>query len=444
MTAVTVGCTEDTDIVLGTVTIDTGNYDRVDTPMRYQCQYSELFGSRALKADEHLVLREQGDNNSEFVAQWQPSARFEWEEGGRGALVWLFKGQTLRNTKRTFDLVIRAGNAPESALSVAHANGKSITVEQGSNPVLKYNYGIVREREGETGPYDRSCYIHPIWTPGGAIVTGDFSPEHIHQRGLFMAWRPVKFGDLETDFWGLGDATGRILTDKAPVVNEGPVFTQLVCDNNGTVSGDTYFKEKLLITVYALPDRAFWLFDITARQVPVNPENPAARPESPLVMELQKLYYGGMSFRGPSSWLREDARDVQRYKARGVDFSGIDWLPEDVFLQIITSEGFTRQNGDKQPARWIDYTGPVGDSWGGAAMFDSPDNLRYPTPVRIHPQLPYYSWAFVQNEPYTIHSDQPLELSYRVLVHDLSPDKTLNEQIAADFAHPPAIQWQRK
>ncbi|MFX0145986.1 MAG: DUF6807 family protein [Candidatus Hodarchaeota archaeon] len=73
-------------------------------------------------------------------------------------------------------------------------------------------------------------------------------------------------------------------------------------------------------------------------------------------------------------------------------------------------------------------------------MFDHPLNPRYPTPVRIHPELPYYSWALVQDEPYSIRRDAPLRLQYRVMVHDNTPDPKTNERLAADFVDPPRVE----
>jgi hypothetical protein len=438
-----VGCSQPSDIYLGYLVFYAGEHDRMNTTVRYVCRYSDILGDRVSQENQHLLLIEKGGSNSEALAQWQPVRRFEWEESGdQGALICVVPGRTPAKTARTFDMVIRTGNPPANRLSVSHALGRNFSVNSDGRPLLRYNYGIVREQDGQTGPYDRSCYIHPIWTPSGKVITGDFSPEHIHQRGLFMAWRPVKFGDLETDFWGLGDATGRILNDEPPAVEQGPVFTQLILHNKGTVAGETYFKEIQLVTVYAFPHDDFWLFDITVRQTPVDPANPTSRPTPSVAMQLQKLHYGGMSFRATSDWLRQDAGDVQRAISRGIEFKDMHWLPSDVTLDIATSAGHDRTTGDRNPARWIDYTGPLGDAWGGAAMFDHPGNLRYPTPVRIHPQLPYYSWAFVQNEPYTIQSDNPLELTYRVLVHDGHPNTELNERLAADLAHPPLIKWQ--
>lgn len=450
------------EITLGTISVSAGDYERKDTPIRYPCQLTDMIrdhtmlkksddlystdkGSRlTIPHDHYLVLVEKGGLKSKINVQWEPEASFEWEKtGSKGALVWILDGKTPKATTRTFKLVLKEGAAPSGPFTVEDKKNKHLLIKQNKRPVLRYNYGIVQETEGQTGPYDRSSYIHPVWTPTGKIITGDFSPEHIHQRGIFLAWRPVKFGEVETDFWALGDATGRVLPDHLePIVIQGPVFTELVIHNQGMVEDKIYFKEVWVVRIYSLSTDDVWLFDMHVSQVPVDPENPHTLPKEPVSMELQKLYYGGVSFRATSDWLRQNSRDVARAISRGVEFKGMNWLPPDVFLDILTSEGKDRKEGDRTQARWIDYTGPLGNEWGGMVMFDHPSNVRYPTPLRIHPDLPYYSWAFVQNELYTIYNDKPLEFVYRALIHNGHPNMELNERFANDFVNPPQITWQ--
>jgi hypothetical protein len=429
--------------VLATIVVHAGAQDRKDTPIRYPCRLSDFLEENSLLESHRLLLVERGESGSTLPVQWDSDVSFSWEDqSDAGALVWIWHGSTRRGSSRTYDLVLRTGKPPAGPYALEDSENRYILVRQASRRVLKYNYGIIPEKEGQKGPYDRSCYVHPIWSPTGKVITGDFSPEHIHQRGLYMAWRPVRFGDVKSEFWGLGEATGRILTDKSPDLIQGPVFAGLAAHNKGTVQGSTYFREIWKIRLYALPPSDIWLFDLHIRQAPVDPERPDERPSQLLSMELEKLYYGGMSFRATSDWLRKDARDVVRALSRGVEFSGMNWLPENVALQVLTSEGKDRTEGDRTRARWIDYTGPLGGEWGGIAMFDHPSNLRYPTPLRIHPDLPYYSWAFVQNEPYTIRGDEPLQFLYRAVVHNGRPDIESNERLAADFVEPPRVEWQ--
>jgi len=454
---------EKAQIVLGTFTVDAGNYDRINTPICFQCKSTDIFSDPsifrrpgyfyyiddgadlAVLRDHHLVLVEQGPGGARLPVQWEGQADFAWEKAGReGALVWILDGKTQKRSRRSFGLVLQKGPPPAGPFTIEDINNRSILVRSSGRAVLRYNYGIVQQTEGKTGPYDRGSYIHPVWTPAGKIITGDFSPEHIHQRGIFFAWTKAIFGEVETEFWGLGELTGRILADDlGPSVIDGPVFAGLVIYNKGQAKGKTYFREMWVVRVYALSEEEIWLFDVHIRQVPTDPQRPERPPKESVSMALPKMYYGGMAFRGPSAWLGFDSKDVARAIARGVEFKDAKWLPPAVSLDILTDAGGDRKSGDRSPARWIDYTGPLADDWGGLVMFDHPSNPRYPTPLRVHPELPYFCYAFVQNEPYTISSDEPLNLVYRFLIHSGHPRQQVNERFARDFVDPPKVSWQR-
>ena len=441
------GCSGNKDEkILGTITVEAGEYDRFDTPLRYECDLKDIFGVEQEPSGYNLVLKETGLKKTEIPVQWEPKARFPWEDShSQGNLVWIADGRMKKGSERTYNLVQKTGDPKEGPFTLQDIDNKSILVKKDDKPVLRYNYGIVRENEGQDGIFDKSSYIHPVWTPEGEIITGDFSPEHKWQRGIYLAWQKVKFGDIETNFWELGNATGRTLKDDAdPEKISGPVFSELVIHNKGTVEGKTFFREKCIVRIYNLPDRKSWMFDISFRQWPVDPENPGSLPAELKVMDLQKVYYGGMSFRGVSpGWLHYDFIAKNKEQLSLFD-KETRWLDPADSLDIVTSEGFKRKKGNATPARWIDYTGPLGEGWGGLVMFDNPGNKRYPTPLRIHPDMPYFCFAFAKDNSYQVTSQNPLNLDYRVVVHSGHPDTEANEKYARDFTDPPSVTWKKK
>src|SRR3954451_20086318 len=127
------------------------------------------------------------------------------------------------------------------------------------------------------------------------------------------------------------------------------------------VEDRVHFKEIMTTRIYSLPRDDVWLFDVRVRQTPVNSLRREPLPDESVSMEWQQALYGGMAFRGAS-----------------------EWLPEEVLLDILTSEGKDRISANTTTARWIDYTGPLGNEWGGLVAFDHPANPRYPTPLRVH------------------------------------------------------------
>jgi hypothetical protein len=439
---------KDAEIVLGNFSVDAGDYDRFDAPIRFECKLTDLFGEnsnfRDLLKDHQFMLYEEGRRKSSFAAQWEPEANFDREgTNDQGTLIWILKGTTKKESILKFNLILKKRGVPESPFSIEDVKKKSLLIKNENKPVLQYNYGIMQEKEGETNLFDRSSYIHPVWTPTGKIITGDFSPEHIYQRGIFKAWRKVKFGDIKTEFWSIGlDSAGQTLKDNKEIeIVNGPVYLKIVVYNKGVFENKTFCKEICTIRIYNRQMQSTWMFDLLFREIPVDPEHPDALPGEKRTMELPQIYYGGLSFRGASpEWLRRGV--VSNNKEILQKFAkDTQWLSPGDSLDILTSGGKTRKTGDGIPARWIDYTGPLGDEWGGLVVFDHPSNQRYPTPLRIHPDLPYFSYAFTKNDPYTITSEAPLNLMYRFVVHNGHPDKNANEKIASDFVDPPHVTW---
>lgn len=438
------------DVILGRIRFEDSPASSVRAgPVRWPSEFAMVFGEylraeqiepasltpasmQAILAGHHLVVTAGRDPKPVARAQWDPEDHSGSAAGkAPGSLVWI--NPPWSTGAGDFILRLRRGPAPDPPFSIEDRNNQRLLVKKQDRPVLQYNYGVIQELAGRVGPYDRACYLHPVWTPSGKIVTGDFSPEHIHQRGIFLAWRSAKFGDVETEFWGLGASKGRLLPEGTPPqVIQGPVFVRLIFQNQGVVGDIPVFTERAALTIY---DHRFgdgWLFDFECRQAPV--------PGGP-VMELPAMFYGGMSFRGPRHWLAKTSGDVKRALERGASFEGVNWRPEHLKLEVLTSEARDRISGDRTTARWIDYTGPFENGWGGLAMFDHPLNPRYPTPLRIHPELPYFSYALMQREPMTVTHDAPLRLRYRVWVHDGPPHARFNEDLSTSLAEPVALTW---
>ena len=112
-------------------------------------------------------------------------------------------------------------------------------------------------------------------------------------------------------------------------------------------------------------------------------------------------------------------------------------------LDVLTSEGRHRVDGDQKPTRWVDLTGPVAegsDKYAGAMIADHPSNPHYPNVARIHPTtLPFFTYVPAHDKLVTIATDAPTVFRYRVLIHDGHPDPLADESVARDFAEPPVV-----
>jgi hypothetical protein len=131
---------------------------------------------------------------------------------------------------------------------------------------------------------------------------------------------------------------------------------------------------------------------------------------------LSKYHYGGLGFRGPDAW---DGKSL---------------------LKVLTSEGETRRdqaNGTR--VRWC-YVGAAGGSTeAGLAILDSPQNLRAPQPIRVHPEMPFFSFAPTALGEIAITPDRPYVARYRFIVSDGPPDRVRLETWWNGYAVPIAV-----
>jgi hypothetical protein len=160
-------------------------------------------------------------------------------------------------------------------------------------------------------------------------------------------------------------------------------------------------------TVRAYNVRGGFVFDVDSTQQAVS--HP---------VEVNKHVYGGMTFRGSLAWRENGA-----------------WQ-DAANNNFLTSEGKTRTGGNQTRPRWVDIHGSTGGSVSGVAVMDHPGNFRYPQPVRIHPDKPYFCFAPMTLGPFVIGRDRPLISRYRYFVHDGPVQPAIAERLWQDYAEP--------
>ena len=335
-------------------------------------------------------------------------------DAAEGRLWWIASGETPGGGARTYRLEAGAEVA-NSGVSLADSDTK-VVARAGDKPLLSYNKAHVEPDQGVDIRYGRSAHIHPVWTPGGAIVTDELPPDHLHQSGIFLAYTKTKFEGRDVDFWNLAGGKGRVRFKALKEATSGPVFGQFVsehehvdlsaeADNTDigrTSGGRVALHEKWTVRVWpAGLNAGYWMMDIASVQTCAS--------GSPLV--LPEYHYGGMAIRGAREW-----------KPGKVTF--------------LTSEGDERIKGNHSRPKWCDVRGLVEGKAAGIALMTHPSNFRFPEPLRIHPTMPYmvYTPSFLGD--WEIKPGQPHHARYRFVVHDgkLTPER-LNE-LWQDFAEP--------
>ena len=280
------------------------------------------------------------------------------------------------------------------------------------HPVFRYNLAPVANASFPNVPA-RDAYLHPAFTPSGALITGDYSKAHPHHRGFFFAYTKTQVGDQHPDFWNIQNGTGKIVFDRLESTSTGPVSARIVSKHRWEAKGaGEVLRETWEIEAYSIPDSPYWMFDLTSTQQAV---------KDPI--ELPPYRYGGMAYRGPDPFLKGT-------------------------LDVLTSDGLNRKTGDQKPARWVDLTGPVAegsDRYAGAMILDHPSNPHHPTVARIHPTtLPFFAFTPSHDKALTIPADKPTVFRYRIVIHDGHPDGALDERLWRDFAEPPVVRLETR
>lgn len=91
-------------------------------------------------------------------------------------------------------------------------------------------------------------------------------------------------------------------------------------------------------------------------------------------------------------------------------------------------------------SRWVDYAGPTGPkSVEGIAYLDHPTNPHHPTPWHVRAD----GWmvaAFNLMEVYGVAADHPLDLRYRLYLHDGPADPRQIDAAWNEFRDAPPIE----
>jgi hypothetical protein len=307
------------------------------------------------------------------------------------------------------------------------AGHKTATLAVGDRPVLTYQAAVAEPPAGIDAIYRRSGFIHPLQTPSGISVTDDFPPDHAHQHGLFFAWVNTNYENRKIDFWNVAGKTGRVSHAKpggaqGDSIKGGPVFgeliVQLVHDDLTAPGGrKPVLRETWHLLVYDIAEQ--FVVDFMSMQNVVDK-----------TLTINKYHYGGLGFRGNRQWF--DASAGGNEPPDPVKSGQSDFL---------TSEGKRRKGGNHTRPRWVDLSGQVDGRWAGVAILDDPTNFRFPQPVRLHPNKPYFCFAPMVDGEFTISAGHPYVSRYRLVIHDGPSDSRLIDQVWHDYADPPHVRF---
>ena len=314
----------------------------------------------------------------------------------------------------TFTLAAGASGPREGVVAAPDRGDLKLSVA--GFPVLFYRLARDAVPRADIKPeIVRAGYIHPVFSPSGQLVTDDYPSNHPHHHGIWTPWTKTSFQGRSPDFWNMQGKTG---TEEFVALDRtwnGPVhggFTaRLKMVDLSAPTPVTALNETWQVTVYDVggASRPVRMFDLVTTQ--------SCASADPLI--LPEYHYGGFGFRAAGAW--NGPGDAARY---------------------LTSEGITdRIKGNNSRARWCFIGGPLKDgAFAGTATLGHPDNFRAPQPVRLHPNMPYFSFVPQILGEFKIEPGTPYVARFRFIVADGEPDRVHLDAYWNGYAQPATVK----
>lgn len=331
------------------------------------------------------------------------------QAGEQKELVWIMRDLLPAGATRKYQLLTGGPGSQQKEQVTVIDDGEHLNVKVAEKPVLTYNHAIVKAPKRDEAYYDKSGYIHPLYTPSGKVISDDFNPDHPHQHGIMLSWRKILFEGRENNGWDQKSQLGKVEHNQVNSFSGGPVFGSFtttidhidLTKKSGPV---TMLKEVWQVRVYALDEQ--FLFDIRSNQ--------KCATDQPVTID--KIHYGGMTVRGHADWHGAEA------------------------YNYLTSEGKDKLTGNQSRPSWVEMYGRLGAETAGIAILDHPGNFRFPQPVRLHPTMPYFCFAVASLDPFIIEPGKSFDSRYRYYVHDGKPNAEQDQRLWEDYAHPPQVK----
>lgn len=287
------------------------------------------------------------------------------------------------------------------------------TIFAGGQPLISYVHSETPAPDGENPLYKRSAYIHPLRSPGGAVLTRIQPPDHIHHYGIWNPWTRTTFGEHRVDFWNLKEGQGTVRfveylerTDRK--------------DKAGfTVRQDhIYFMENGKEGIAIEETWDLLLFNVQEKRYTTDLNISLSTPlEDGITLEAFR-YGGGIGFRATEMWHPHNST-------------------------VITSEGKNRETADGTEARWtiIEGESPVPEGRSGILFLSHPSNQSHPEPMRVWPphmnkgmENVYFQFCPIRHRAWVLEHGTTYSLRYRMVVFDGAISAREAEAIWLEFA----------
>jgi hypothetical protein len=395
---------------LARFTLQTGNSERMDAPVCIP-----LNGIHYNTDKGTLALFEITANGEKEIA-CQP-------ETGHSANLWfLLPGITQKSETRKYVVRMKPNEEPagEKNIITLHKEAQDLTLYSHENPVLRYRFGIQYPPSGVDSLFKRSGFIHPLWSPGGEILSRIQPPDHYHHYGIWGPWTLTHIGDRKVDFWNLGEGEGTVQFSSFLSEYEGSVYSgfqalQQHIDFGGKGEDQVALNELLDVRVWNIQQKENrWMIDYTTT---LNSPLPGG------IMLDAYRYGGGIGFRATGKWEKDNCT-------------------------VFTSEGKTRIDADGSFARWciVEGVSDTEEGRSGILFLSHPSNRMHPEPMRLWPLDAnggrgdlYFEFVPIRHKEWKLKTRKNYTLKYRMIVFDGKMDTETAELYWNSFAFQPVL-----
>ena len=315
------------------------------------------------------------------------------------------------------DYSLTNNNLENKSEVINHRDDESLTIYKNNNPVLSYRFREMAPPEGADPLYKRSGFIHPLFSPGGEVLTNIQPSDHYHHYGVWGPWTLTHIDGREVDFWNLVKGQGTVefvsfLSEASGDIYSGFKVLQNHIDfNNGT--NHIALNEVLEVRVWNV-DEYVWIIDYTTT---IN------TPLTNGILFDDYRYGGGICIRATEKWQKDNST-------------------------ILTSEGKNREEADGSRARWAIVEGEtnVKEKRSGILFMSHPSNRQHPEPLRVWPEDAndgkgdiMFNITPIRYKPWKIEPKQDYTLKYRMVVFDGELSKESAEVYWTSFANSPKV-----
>jgi len=251
-------------------------------------------------------------------------------------------------------------------IQVTHAAGVKVSFHAGQRLLFEYRYAPSRPKP----------YVHPFCAPDGTPLTIDSPADHVHHRGLMLAWSNV----AGFDFWGETNpgAHGQIIHQR---FEQAPSAEGLAAINRWAAEGKPLLEERRQVRPLQ-PGPDFEGLEWTS----------ALRAAGdPVTLDASKHVYNGLGIRF----------------VRSMDLG-----------MVLNARGTrTIEQANGEDAAWCCYYGGLKDRHtAGVAILNHPSNPRHPAPFFVmNKPFGYLAAAPTFREPFRLMRERALVLRWAVV-----------------------------